>query len=67
MEIAPMNAVGPGSIYVPEIKPASQAERLMRIEKREKIKTENKMHEMMEAARQWAKPAWLGKNVDFYI
>jgi hypothetical protein len=33
MEIAPINAVGPGSIYVPEIKPVSQAEGLMRIEK----------------------------------
>jgi hypothetical protein len=67
MGIDPIGTVGTGSIYVHEIKSVSQAERLMRIEKREKIKKEKKMHEMMEATRQWAKPDWLGKNVDLYI
>jgi hypothetical protein len=67
MSIAPIGAVGIGSIYVPEIKSFSQTERLERIEKREKIKKGNKIREMMEATRQWAKPDWLGKNVDLYI
>jgi hypothetical protein len=65
--ISAISAVGTGSIYVPQIKPVSQAERLIRIEKRENIKKEKKMYEMIEAARQWAKPDWLGKNVDLYI
>jgi hypothetical protein len=65
MEIAPISAVGTGSIYVPKIKSGSQAERLMRIERGENIKKEKKRHEMMEAAKQWA--YWLGKNVDLYI
>jgi hypothetical protein len=70
MVIAPIsavNAVETGSIYVAKIRSGSQAERLMRSEKRENINKGKKGHEMMEATRQWIMPDWLGKNVDLYI
>jgi hypothetical protein len=66
MKVDSISAVG-AIRYIPEIKPLSKAERLMRTKMKEKIEAEKKIHEMIEATRRWAKPDWLGKYVDFYV
>jgi hypothetical protein len=67
MRIESVDAVGNGAIYISQIKPVSQFERLARIEKRENIRKKIEMDEMMEFTRQWLKPDWLGQNIDIYI